>query len=195
MNIININGYIRKKLGKKESKKLRSEGNVPCILYGKNYQIHFYSSMFSFKKIINTYKFYFINLVIDNNIYKCILQDMQFHPVSDIILHLDFLKVSDRKIKVKIPINLNGNSPVQGNGTINKKYENIEILSYPENIPEKIDININNLNFNHPIRIKNLKNLNYKILEDESLILVSIEKYRKVKKDSEEKDKKEEDKK
>src|SRR5690606_36903776 len=107
-----IIGYRRANLGKAESRKLREEGQVPCVLYGGDEQIHFYSPMILFRELVYTNEAHFVHLNIEGVEAKAILQEVQFHPVSEIILHADFLLISDdRKIKMSIPARLVGQSP------------------------------------------------------------------------------------
>ena len=101
MKTIEIIGYKRANLGKNESKKLREEGNVPSVVYGGKEQIHFHSPMILFRDLIYTPGANFVKLNIEGKIKNAILQDIQFHPVSEIILHADFLELSENK-KIKM---------------------------------------------------------------------------------------------
>ena len=90
MKIIEIKGTLRKELGKKDAGRLRKAGEVPCVIYNKENNIHFHAPEKSFKKLVYTHEAHLANLILDNQEYKAVLQDMQFHPVSDKILHADF---------------------------------------------------------------------------------------------------------
>ena len=112
METIEIIGYKRANLGKKNSKKLREEGNVPCVVYGGNEQLHFHSPMILFRDLIYTPGANFVKLNIDAVEKDAILQDIQFHPVSEVILHADFLELQEnKKIKMEIPVKIIGDSP------------------------------------------------------------------------------------
>src|SRR3954469_12904974 len=112
MKTIEIIGYRRANLGKSDSQKLRTEGYVPCVLYGGDSQIHFYSPVILFRDLIYTNEAHFVHLNIEGEESEAILQEVQFHPVSEILLHADFLKIAeDRKIKMNIPTRLVGQAP------------------------------------------------------------------------------------
>lgn len=91
MNSLEIIGFKRANLGKRESKQLRLDANVPCVLYGGEDQVHFYAPMFLFRDLVYTPNAYKVDLTVEGKKYSCILQDIQFHPVNDMILHADFL--------------------------------------------------------------------------------------------------------
>src|SRR3990170_7137687 len=112
MKTVEIIGYRRANLGKSGSQKLRDEGLVPCVLYGGNEQTHFYAPMILFRNLLYTNEAHFVHLNIEGEEAQAILQEVQFHPVSEIILHADFLRISeDRKVKMNIPIRLVGEAP------------------------------------------------------------------------------------
>ena len=117
MKTIEIIGYQRANLGKKEAKQLRSEGNVPCVVYGGDEQIHFYAPMILFRNLVYTADAHFAHLNIEGVEKQCILQDIQFHPVNETILHADFLELHEgKKVKMDIPILLKGTPIGVGKG-------------------------------------------------------------------------------
>ena len=93
MKTVEIIGYKRANLGKAESKRLREEGFVPCVMYGGEEQIHFYSPAILFRDVVYTADAHFVELNIEGDIHRAILQDIQFHPVSEALVHLDFLEI------------------------------------------------------------------------------------------------------
>jgi len=112
MKIVEIIGYKRANLGKTESKRLRGESFVPCVVYGGKEQIHFSAPMILFRDVVYTPEARFVELNIEGEIKKAILQDIQFHPVSEVILHADFLELFDDKpIKMSIPVVTQGIAP------------------------------------------------------------------------------------
>src|SRR5882672_12407892 len=123
MKTIEIVGYKRANLGKSESQRLRGEGYVPCVVYGGKEQVHFYAPMILFRDLVYTNEAHFVHLNVDGLEAQAILQEVQFHPVSEIILHADFLRISeDRKIKMDIPTRLVGQAPgVAKGGTLVRK--------------------------------------------------------------------------
>jgi len=109
MKTLAISANIRKSVGKSDSKALRNQGMVPCVLYGGEKQVCFYAETNAFRNLVYTPEVYFVELNIDNNKYKAIMQDIQFHPVTDKILHIDFLEIFDNKeVTISIPVTLKG---------------------------------------------------------------------------------------
>ena len=112
MKTVEIIGYRRANLGKNDAQKVREEGHVPCVLYGGDSQVHFYAPVILFRDLVYTNEAHFVHLNIEGEECQAIMQEVQFHPVSEIILHVDFLRISeDRKIKMDIPTRLVGLSP------------------------------------------------------------------------------------
>ena len=97
MKTIEIKGSFRTELGKKSSKQIRKTGNVPCVIYGKEKNIHFHAHENSFKNLVYTPEAHLVKLNIEDKEYKAVLKDMQFHPVNDKILHADFIEIFDNK--------------------------------------------------------------------------------------------------
>ena len=176
MKTIEIIGYKRANLGKNESKKLRDEGNVPSVVYGGKEQIHFHSPMILFRDLIYTPGANFVKLNIEGEIKNAILQDIQFHPVSEIILHADFLELSEnKKIKMEIPVKFLGNSPgvLQG-GKILTRIRKLSILAYPKNMPEFIEIDISHLELGKSVKVEDILSEQYEILNSPLVSVVSV---------------------
>src|SRR5882724_8860041 len=123
MKTVEIIGYRRANLGKSDAQKVRDDGNVPCVLYGGNEQVHFSAPMILFRDLVYTNEAHFVHLNVEGDECEAILQEVQFHPVSEIILHADFLRIgTNRKIKVDIPTRLVGQAPgVAKGGTLVRK--------------------------------------------------------------------------
>ncbi len=167
MKTIEIIGYKRANLGKSEAKRLRAEGNVPCVLYGGDEQVHFYAPMILFRDLVYTRDAHFVNLNIEGTEYKAILQDIQFHPVSEIILHADFLQLFEgKKIRMDIPVKLVGRSPsVMQGGILVHKRRTLSVLALPKHMPSHIEVDISNLVFHHSIKVKDVETDNFEILD------------------------------
>jgi large subunit ribosomal protein L25 len=159
MKTIEIVGYKRANLGKSESKRLREEGYVPCVVYGGNEQVHFYAPMILFRELVYTNEAHFVHLNIEGDESQAILQEVQFHPVSEIMLHADFLKISeDRKIKMSIPTKLVGQAPgVSKGGTLVRKRAALKVYGFPKDMPDHIDIDVSELDFHHAIKVSDMK--------------------------------------
>ena len=176
MKTIEIIGYKRANLGKSKSKKLRDEGNVPCVIYGGKEQIHFYSPMILFRDLVYSPGANFVQLNIEGKIKSAILQDIQFHPVSEIILHADFLELDDnKKIKMEIPVKFLGNAPgvLQG-GKILTRIRKLSILAYPKNMPEFIEIDISHLELGKSVKVEEILDDQYNILNSPLVSVVSV---------------------
>ena len=159
MKTVEIIGYRRANLGKTGSQKLRDEGLVPCVLYGGDEQIHFYSPMILFRDVVYTNEAHFVHLNIEGEESQAILQEVQFHPVSEVILHADFLKISeDRKVKMSIPIRLVGEAPgVAKGGALVRKRAALKVYGFPKDMPDHIDVDVSTLDFHHAIKVGDMK--------------------------------------
>ena len=159
MKTIEIIGYRRANLGKSDSQRLRDEGNVPCVLYGGDSQVHFYAPMILFREVVYTNEAHFVHLNIEGEESQAILQEVQFHPVSEVILHADFLRISeDRKIKMNIPARLVGQAPgVSKGGTLVQKRSALKVLGFPKDMPDHIDVDVSALDFHHAIKVSDIK--------------------------------------
>lgn len=177
MKTVEIIGYKRANLGKKESKKLRLEANVPCVLYGGKEQVHFHSPMILFKDIVYTPDAQFVKINIEGKEYKAILQDVQFHPVNDIILHADFLELIDTKpMKMEIPVTLEGTAPgVVKGGKMLLKLRNIKVKALPKDMPEKIKVDVSHLDLGKSVKVGEIKAENYEILNSPLVSIATVE--------------------
>jgi large subunit ribosomal protein L25 len=159
MKTIEIIGYRRANLGKGDSQKLRDEGLVPCVLYGGDNQVHFYAPMILFRELVYTNEAHFVHLNIEGEESQAILQEIQFHPVSEIILHADFLRIAeDRKIKMNIPARLVGLAPgVNKGGALVQKRSSLKVYAFPKDMPDHIDVDVSTLDFHHAIKVSDIK--------------------------------------
>ena len=173
---IEIIGYNRANLGKKNSKKLREEGNVPCVVYGGNEQIHFHSPMILFRDLVYTPGANFVKLNIEGIEKDAILQDIQFHPVSEVILHADFLELQEnKKIRMDIPVKIIGDSPgVQQGGKILIRIRKLSLMAYPKNMPSFVEVDISELQLGKSISVETLLNDQYEILNSPLVSVVSV---------------------
>ena len=177
MRTVEIIGYKRANLGKTDAKQLRSESHVPCVLYGGKDQIHFYSPMILFRDIVYTPEPAFVTINIEGDIHTGILQDAQFHPVNEMILHADFLELTEGKpIKMDIPIILSGKSPgvVQG-GRLNVKLRSVKIKALPKNMPEVIDLDISGLSLGKSLKVSDIVRENFEILNNDRITIATVQ--------------------
>lgn len=158
MKTIEISGSVRTDVGKKNSKQLRKAGNVPCVIYEKDRNIHFHAHENSFTNLIYTHDAHLVKLNLDGHEYKAVLQDIQFHPVSDKILHMDFIEVFDDKpVVISLPINVIGDSiGVKAGGKLRIKKRNLKVKGLVNDIPEYITIDVTNVKIHHSVKVGDL---------------------------------------
>jgi large subunit ribosomal protein L25 len=177
MRTVEIIGYKRANLGKSEAKRLRAESNVPCVLYGGKEQVHFYAPMILFRELVYTPEAAFVKLNIEGEEYSAILQDVQFHPVNEIILHADFMELAeDKLIKMEIPVKFVGNAPgvVQG-GKLMVKVNRVRIKALPANMPESITLDISGLDLGKSIKVGNIDTTNFEILNNPRVTIATVD--------------------
>jgi len=158
MKTLAINVKERDNVGKTNTRALRNQGNVPCVLYGGEKQVTFYAHENDFRKLVYTPDTFVVELDIDGTVTKAIMQDIQFHPVTDKILHIDFLEVFDNKaITVSIPVNLNGTPiGVKNGGNLMFRRSKIITKGLVANLPNSIELNIEHLNIGMFTYIKDI---------------------------------------
>jgi large subunit ribosomal protein L25 len=177
MKTIEIVGYKRANLGKSESQRLRNDGYVPCVVYGGNEQVHFYAPMILFRELVYTNEAHFVHLNIEGEESQAILQEVQFHPVSEIILHADFLKIAeDRKIKMSIPARLVGKAKgVDKGGALVQKRTALKVYAFPKDMPDHIDVNVTELDFHHAIKVGDVKIAGLEFMDPKQASIAVVE--------------------
>ncbi len=177
MKTVEIIGYRRANLGKVESQNLRDEGSVPCVLYGGNEQIHFHSPMVLFRELVYTNEAHFVHFNIEGEEGQAILQEVQFHPVSEVILHADFLRISDeRKIKMSIPLRVVGQAPgVTKGGVLVSKRSSLRVYGFPKDMPDHIDVDVSGLDFHHAVKVGDVKIPNLELLDPKQASIAVVE--------------------
>ena len=172
-----IIGYKRANLGKAQVNALRAEGQVPCVLYGGNEQIHFSVPMILFRDLVYTPEAHIVELNIEGDKHRCILQDVQFHPVNEIILHADFLLLNDQKeVKIDVPIKFKGNAPgVQKGGKLITKLRKIKIKSLPNKLPDYIEVDVSGLDLGKSVKVGDILTDQFTILNSPLVSIASVE--------------------
>jgi len=176
MKTLEIKGSIRKELGKKDSKKLRKDGNVPCVIYEKEGNVHFYTHENNFKNLIYTPDAHIVNLDLDGKPYKAVLQDVQFHPVSDRIIHVDFMEIYDDKpITISLPIMITGDSVgVKAGGKLRIKKRHLKVRGFAKDIPENLVIDITNVKIHHSVKVGDLSYDLIELVEPKITTVLSV---------------------
>ncbi len=176
MKTIEIKGSFRKELGKKNSKQIRKEGNVPCVIYGKEKNIHFSAHENSFKNLIYTHEAHLVKLNLDGQEYNAVLQDMQFHPVTDRILHADFVQIFDNKpVIINIPVTVTGDSVgVKAGGKLIVKRRHLKVKGLAKDLPEDLTVDVTDLKIHHSIKVGDLSFDKIELLDPKITTVVSV---------------------
>ena len=166
----------RKDVGKTNTRALRNQGNVPCVLYGGEKQVTFYAHENDFRKLVYTPDTFVVELDIDGSKTRAIMQDIQFHPVNDKILHIDFLEIFDNKaITVSIPVILEGISPgVKNGGNLMFRRPKIITKGLVDNLPDAITINIEHLKIGMFTYIKDINVEGCEFIAPENAVIVGV---------------------
>ena len=176
MKTVEINGTFRTELGKKSSKEVRKAGNVPCVIYGKEKNIHFYAHENAFKNLVYTHEAHLVQLNIEDKVYSAVLKDMQFHPVKDNILHADFIELFPHKsVIINIPIKVSGDSVgVLAGGKLSIKRRTLKVKGLAENLPEDLAIDITNLKIHEGIKVGELTYDKIELLDPKKSMVLTI---------------------
>jgi large subunit ribosomal protein L25 len=176
MKTIEIKGSIRTELGKKSSKHIRNSEGVPCVIYGKESNIHFQAPELSFKNLVYTHEAHLVDLNLDGKVYKAVLHDIQFHPVSDKILHADFVQISeDKPVVIAVPVSVHGDSVgVIAGGKLSVKRRTLKVKGLPKHLPEFITIDITDLKIHDSVKVGDLSMENIEFLDMKKSVVVTI---------------------
>ncbi|MEP1095717.1 MAG: 50S ribosomal protein L25 [Cyclobacteriaceae bacterium] len=191
MKTVEIIGYKRANLGKTEAKRLREEGMVPCVVYGGDHQIHFYAPAILFRDLVYTDQAHFAMLTIEGEPepFEAIMQDLQFHPTSEVLMHVDFLQLfRGTPIKMDIPTKPVGSAPgLLAGGKLIRKVKYLSIKSLPKNMPEVIEVDVSELDLGQSIKVGEVPTGEWEILNSPLVTIAGIEVPRALKgKDEEE---------
>jgi large subunit ribosomal protein L25 len=175
MESISITGSKRKSLGKADAKALRNEGLVPCIIYGGKEEVHVQVDERQFNQLIYTPNQYIVNLDVDGETYSAILKDIQYHPLTDRIVHVDFQELVGRPVKTTLPILTVGQARgVLSGGRLRKVRRDVKVLGKPEDMPSFIELDITNLRIGKAIKIGDLNVPGVEFLADPNQIVVAV---------------------
>ena len=176
MKTLAISAKLRKGTGKTDSKALRNQGNVPCVLYGGEKQVCFYAHENDFRNLVYTPEVFIVELDIEGEKCRAVMQDLQFHPVTDKLLHLDFLQIfDDKEVTMTIPVHLEGMSiGIRNGGVLSFRRRKIITRAIPGNLPEYIEINIEDLDIGHSVFIKDLRVDKYSFLAPDNAVVVGV---------------------
>jgi large subunit ribosomal protein L25 len=176
MKTIAISGSLRENVGKRDAKGLRYEGKVPAVLYGGETQTHFAVVITELKDAIYTPEANFVEIDLDGTKTKAIIKELQFHPVTDVLLHVDFLQLDEAKeIMMEIPIKLTGVSPgVKMGGKLVQKLRKLRVKALPKNMPQAIEVSISKLEVGNLFRVRDLAKGDYIVTNTGEDTIVSV---------------------
>lgn len=181
MKSITINGSKRESVGKKASKALRNAGQVPCVLYGGDQAVHFSANELAFSKLVYTPNAHTVVIALDGGeSYNAVLQDIQFHPVTDKILHIDFYQLfEDKEVTMDIPVQVVGNAPgVLNGGVLRRNKRKLRVKALPTNLPDFIEANISKLKIGSKLYITELENEAYNFLHPDNTVVCQVRRSR-----------------
>ncbi|MBT0607829.1 50S ribosomal protein L25/general stress protein Ctc [Aequorivita echinoideorum] len=176
MKSITIKGSKRESVGKKATKALRNAGMVPCVVYGGEEPISFSADEIAFKDLVYTPDVHTVVIDLGGKKINAILQDIQFHPVTDRILHIDFYQIfDDKEVTMEIPVRTVGNSRgVRNGGVLRVVNRKLRVKALPENLPDFIEADITEMRIGNKMYTKSLKTEDYKIMHPENTVICQI---------------------
>ena len=176
MKSITIKGSERESVGKKATKALRNAGKVPCVVYGGEKPLHFSADELAFRDLVYTAAAHTVKVDLGEGKLKAIMQDIQFHPVTDKILHIDFYQLfDDKEVTMEIPVRLQGNAPgVRNGGRLLFRKRKLAIKALPDKLPDFFDVDISKLKIGDNITVESLLNDDFTILHPDTLVVVQV---------------------
>ena len=183
MKTITIEGQLRTESGKKATRQLRSQQLVPGVIYGGKTEINFSAPASSFKNLVYTSEFMLADVSVDGNTYKCILKDLQFHTVSDVLTHVDFLElVDDKKVIASLPLKYVGvPAGVREGGKLVTKMKTVKVKTLPQYLRENIEVDISGLKLNENIRVEDIIAENMEIMNSQRIPIAAVTMTRQLK--------------
>ena len=176
MKTITIEGQLRTEHGKKAARQIRSQENVPGVIYGGAQEVNFYASAKAFKPLVYTGEFQIAEVTVDGKKYRCILKDLQFDKVTDALIHLDLLElVDDKKVVATLPLKYVGTSVgVKEGGKLVIKIKSLKVKALPKDLVETINVHITNLALNANIRVEDVKAPGLEIMNSPRIPIASV---------------------
>jgi len=176
MKSFDLKGTVRTDLGKKATKAERVVDNVPCVLYGTAENVHFTTTVSEIRKLVYTPEVFVVNLEIDGKVTKAIMKALQFHPVTDKVLHLDFLAISeDKPVIVNLPVKLEGLAEgVKAGGKLALEMRNLKVKGLYTQIPENIVVDVTELGLGKSIQVAKVSVPNLEILNAKNAVVAQV---------------------
>ena len=177
MKSITIKGSERESVGKKATKALRNAGKVPCVVYGGDKPLHFSADELAFRDLVYTPNAHTVAIELDGGAsLQAVMQDIQFHPVTDNIIHIDFYQLFDDKmVTMDIPVRIQGNSPgVRNGGRLLFRKRKLAIKALPDKLPDFFDVDISKLKIGQNISVASLLNDDFTILHPDTTVVIQV---------------------
>ena len=180
MKSITINGSKRESVGKKATKALRNAGQVPCVIYGGDKPVHFSAEELAFSKLVYTPNAHTVVIALGSDTMNAVLQDIQFHPVTDRILHIDFYQLfDDKEIAMDIPVHVIGKSlGVANGGSLRKNKRKLRVKALPTNLPDFIEADVTPLKIGGKLTVSQLANDSFKFLHPDNTVVCQVKRSR-----------------
>ncbi|MRR19678.1 50S ribosomal protein L25/general stress protein Ctc [bacterium] len=177
MKTIEIKAVSRDQFGKKSSNSLRAEGNVPCVMYREKENLHFYAHQNVFRGLVYTPEVFLVNLIVDGKNYHAVMKDLQFHPVSDQLQHIDFMQVFDDKpVIIDIPLKITGESSgVKAGGKLRIKRRSLKVKGLIKDLPEHLTVDITNIEIGQSVKIGDLSYDKLEVMDNKRAMIVSVD--------------------
>lgn len=176
MKTFEIKGELRKEIGKKNANQLRKEEKIPCVIYGGKENIHFSATEKEFLHLVYTPNVYIANIKLENAEYNAVMREIQVHPVTDKVLHIDFVQVFDNKnVTVPVPVQLNGFAKgVKDGGKLNLERRKLNVSGFPQSIPDIIELDVTNVELGKTIKVADINIPNVKLTDSANTVVASV---------------------
>ena len=176
MKTITIEGQLRTEFGKGATRQLRSQELVPGVIYGGAHEISFVAPAKALRGLVYTPEFQFAEVKLDGKSYRCILKDLQFDKITDELIHIDLLElVEDKKVVATIPLKYVGTAAgVKAGGRLITKMKALKVKTFPKYLKEQIEVNVENLEIGGNIRVEDVKNEHYEVLNSARIPVASV---------------------
>lgn len=176
MKSITIKGSQRESVGKVATKAVRNAGMVPCVIYGGKQPIHFAAEEKAFKSLVYTPNAHTVVIDLDGKTTNAVLQDIQFHPVTDRINHIDFFQLDENKeIIMEVPVKVTGTSPgVLLGGVLNLNQRRLKVKALPKNLPDYVEANISELQMGNKLYVTKLPTPNFKLMHPDNTVVAQV---------------------
>jgi large subunit ribosomal protein L25 len=176
MKSITIQGTKRENVGKKSTKALRDAELVPCVVYGGGEPLNFSAEEKSFKGLVYTPEAHTVSIEIDGQVIPAVLQDIQFHPITDKILHADFYQLSeDKPVVMEVPVRITGRSKgVVAGGVLRQSFRKLKVKAIPANLPDEVVVDVTPLKIGNKLYVGGIKTEGYTFMHPDNAVVVAV---------------------